>query len=53
VKGEGLPISDFMDKINQIADNLALAGKPVDNDELVNIILNNVSPAYEVTVSST
>uniref|UniRef100_A0A2N9EQM2 Uncharacterized protein n=1 Tax=Fagus sylvatica TaxID=28930 RepID=A0A2N9EQM2_FAGSY len=52
VKGEGLSISDFVDKINQIADNLALAGKPVDDDELVNIILNNVGPAYEVTVSS-
>ncbi|KAA8539520.1 hypothetical protein F0562_026212 [Nyssa sinensis] len=52
VKGEGLSISDFVDKINQIADNLALAGKPVDDDELVNIILNNVGPAYEITVSS-
>jgi hypothetical protein len=52
VKGEGLSISDFVDKINQIVDNLALAGKPIDDDELVNIILNNVGPAYEVTVSS-
>ncbi|GMY32598.1 hypothetical protein FCV25MIE_27840 [Fagus crenata] len=26
--------------------------KPVDDDEVVNIILNNVGPAYEVTVSS-
>ncbi|KAA8542387.1 hypothetical protein F0562_023477 [Nyssa sinensis] len=52
VKGEGLSISDFVDKINQIADNLALAEKPVDDDELVNIILNNVGPAYEITVSS-
>ncbi|GMY24189.1 putative transcription factor interactor and regulator CCHC(Zn) family [Fagus crenata] len=26
--------------------------KPVDDDELVNIILNNVGPAYEITVSS-
>ena len=41
-----------MDKINQIADNLALTGKPVDDDELVNIILNNVGPSYEVTVNS-
>ena len=52
VKGDGLSITDFVDKINQIADNLALAGKPVDDDELVNIILNNVGPAYEITVSS-
>ncbi|KAA8546839.1 hypothetical protein F0562_003237 [Nyssa sinensis] len=53
VKGEGLSISDFVDKINQIADNLALAGKPVDDDELVNIILNNVGPAYEITAHQT
>ncbi|KAA8528735.1 hypothetical protein F0562_036090 [Nyssa sinensis] len=52
VKGDELSISDFVDKINQIADNLALAGKPVDDDDLVNIILNNVGSAYEVTVSS-
>ena len=41
-----------MDKINQIADNLALVGKPIDDDELFNIILNNVGLAYEITVSS-
>ena len=51
-KGEGLSISDFVDKINHIADSLALAGKPIDDDELVTIIMNNVGPAYEVTVSS-
>uniref|UniRef100_A0A6N2KU85 Retrotransposon Copia-like N-terminal domain-containing protein n=1 Tax=Salix viminalis TaxID=40686 RepID=A0A6N2KU85_SALVM len=52
VKGDSLSITDFVDKINQIADNLALAGKPVDDDELINIILSNVGPAYEITVSS-
>ena len=41
-----------MDKINQIANNLALTGKLGDNDELVNIILNDVSLVYEVTISS-
>ncbi|KAJ6682085.1 hypothetical protein OIU74_020352 [Salix koriyanagi] len=51
VKGDGLSITDFVDKINHITDNLALAGKPVDDDELINIILNNVGPAYEITVS--
>ena len=51
-KGEGLSISDFVDKINHIVDSLALAGKPIDDDELVTIIMNNVGPAYEVTVSS-
>ena len=32
-KGEGLSIVDFVDKIIHIADNLALAGKPVDDDD--------------------
>ena len=52
MKGKGLSISNFVDKINQIADILAFARKLVDDDELVNIILNNVGPAYEITVSS-
>uniref|UniRef100_A0A2N9FH14 Retrovirus-related Pol polyprotein from transposon TNT 1-94-like beta-barrel domain-containing protein n=1 Tax=Fagus sylvatica TaxID=28930 RepID=A0A2N9FH14_FAGSY len=51
-KGEGLSISDFVDKINHIANNLAFAGKPIDDDELVTIIMNNVGPAFEVNVSS-
>ena len=51
-KGEGLSITDFVDKINHIADNLALAGKPVDDDDLISIIMNNVGSSYEATVSS-
>uniref|UniRef100_A0A2N9FG22 Retrotransposon Copia-like N-terminal domain-containing protein n=1 Tax=Fagus sylvatica TaxID=28930 RepID=A0A2N9FG22_FAGSY len=51
-KGEGLSISDFVDKINHIANNLAFAGKPIDDDELVTIIMNDVGPAFEVNVSS-
>ena len=51
-KGEGLSISDFVDKINHIANNLAFAGKLIDDDELVTIIMNNVGPAFEVNVSS-
>ena len=50
-KREGLSISDFVDKINHIAYSLTLAGKPIDDDELVTIIMDNVSPTYEVTVS--
>lgn len=49
---DNLSISDFIDKINKIADNLALAGSPVSDDELVTIIMKNVGPVYEVTVSS-
>ncbi|GMY20344.1 putative transcription factor interactor and regulator CCHC(Zn) family [Fagus crenata] len=47
-KGEGLSISDFVDKINHIANNLAFAGKPIDDYELVTIIMNDVGPAFEV-----
>lgn len=32
-------VADFLDKMNSIADKLALAGKPVIDDELVQIIL--------------
>lgn len=42
-KEDGLFISNFIDKINHIANNLALAGKPVDDDDLISIIMNNVS----------
>ncbi|CAL8173510.1 unnamed protein product [Prunus armeniaca] len=45
-KGD-LLVADYLDKMNAISDNLALAGKPVGDDELVQIILNNLGPAYE------
>lgn len=51
-RGDGLSISDFVDKINHIADNLALAGKPIDDDELVTAIMNNIGSAYEIIISS-
>jgi len=51
-KGEGLSITNFVDKVTHIADNLALAGKPVDDDDLVSIIINNIGPIFEATVSS-
>ena len=38
--------------MNAIADNLALAGQPVSDDELVQIVLNNLGPAFEMTVSA-
>ncbi|XP_020415549.1 uncharacterized protein LOC109948055 [Prunus persica] len=50
-KGDML-IADYLDKMNAISDNLALAGKPVCDDELVQIILNNLGPAYEMTVNA-
>ncbi|PRQ49062.1 putative transcription factor interactor and regulator CCHC(Zn) family [Rosa chinensis] len=47
-----LSISDYLDKINSIADNLALASHPMGDADLVSIIMNNVGPVYETTVSS-
>ncbi|KAM1954088.1 hypothetical protein EV2_024248 [Malus domestica] len=47
-----LSVADFLDKMNSISDNLALAGKPVDDDELVQIILNNLGPAFKMTVNA-
>lgn len=50
-KGD-MSISDFLDKINSISDNLALAGSPLTDGDLVSIIMNNVGAAFEVTVSA-
>lgn len=50
-KGD-LSIANFLDKMNSISDNLALAGKPVDDDELVQIILNNLGLVFEMTVNA-
>lgn len=51
-KRGNLWISDYIDKINSITDNLALAGKPIDDDDFIPLILNGVGPAYEATVKS-
>ncbi|KAL6280367.1 hypothetical protein ACE6H2_017248 [Prunus campanulata] len=47
-----LSISDFLDKLNGIVDSLALAGYSVPDNDLISIIMNNVGPLYETTVSS-
>ncbi|KAI5339585.1 hypothetical protein L3X38_018857 [Prunus dulcis] len=50
-KGD-LSVSDYLDKINLIADNLALVGSLITDPDLVTIIMNNVGPAFEVTISA-
>lgn len=45
-----LYISDFLDKLNAVADNLAFAGNPVSDTDLVSIIMNNVGAIYVTTV---
>ena len=46
-KSKGLSITDFVDKVTHITDNLALAGKP--DDDLASIIMNNIGPTFEAT----
>lgn len=50
-KRGNLSISDYIDKKLNIADNLALAGKPVDEDDFITLIMNGVGPAFESTVN--
>lgn len=38
--------------MNSIADNLALAGKPIDDDDFITFKMNGVGLAYESTVNS-
>lgn len=45
-------VAEYLDKMNAIANNLAIAGKHVDDDELIQIILNNLGPAFEMTVNT-
>ncbi|KAK9932077.1 hypothetical protein M0R45_019327 [Rubus argutus] len=47
-----LSISDSLDKINDVADNLTLIGNPVSDTDLVSIIMINIGAVYETTVSS-
>ncbi|CAL8993966.1 unnamed protein product [Prunus brigantina] len=47
-----LSIADYLDKVNALADTLALSGSPFNDDDLVAIIMNNVGPMYETTVAS-
>lgn len=45
-------ITTYANQMNTIVDNLDLADKPMDNDDLINLILNSVSPKYESVVNS-
>ena len=50
-KRSDLSISDFLDKIHSIADNLSLSGSHISDEDLVSIIMSNVGPLYENTVA--
>ena len=45
-------VANYLDRMNPIADNLALVGQSVNDDELVQIVLNNLGPAFEMTVNA-
>ncbi|KAB2603843.1 hypothetical protein D8674_040045 [Pyrus ussuriensis x Pyrus communis] len=51
-KRGNMSITDYVDKLTNFADQLALAGKPVDDDDLMELILNGVGPAFESIVTS-
>ncbi|BFG24030.1 hypothetical protein CerSpe_103040 [Prunus speciosa] len=44
-------IADYSDKVNVIADNLALFGSAIPDSDLLGVIMNNVGPLYESTVA--
>ncbi|CAL8121353.1 unnamed protein product [Prunus armeniaca] len=45
-------ITDFLDRIHSITDNLALAGAPVHDSDLLAVVMNNVGPLYENTIAT-
>ncbi|KAM1339684.1 hypothetical protein ACFX2H_038177 [Malus domestica] len=47
-----LSVADYLDRVNAISNNLALAGQSVSDNELVQIILNNLGPIFEMTVNA-
>ncbi|XP_021804117.1 uncharacterized protein LOC110748445, partial [Prunus avium] len=51
-KRGNLSITAYIDKMRNIADKLVLAGKPVDDEDFIDLILNGVGAAFESTVNS-
>lgn len=51
-KRGNLSIFDHLNKMNSIADNPALAGKLIDDDDFITFKMNGVGLAYESTVNS-
>ncbi|KAB2603618.1 hypothetical protein D8674_004623 [Pyrus ussuriensis x Pyrus communis] len=47
-----ISIADYLDKVNVLADNLALSGALVSKSNLVAIIMSKVGPRYETTIAS-
>ncbi|CAN6713226.1 unnamed protein product [Malus baccata var. baccata] len=47
-----LSIADFLDKINTLANQLAMSSAHMSDPDLITMIMNNVGPLYENTVAS-
>uniref|UniRef100_A0A803PJV9 Retrovirus-related Pol polyprotein from transposon RE1 n=1 Tax=Cannabis sativa TaxID=3483 RepID=A0A803PJV9_CANSA len=47
----GQSISDFSDKVQSIADSLAIAGSPIQDQDLILQLLNGLGPEYDSVVS--
>lgn len=45
-------VSEFLEKINQVADQLAMVGEPVSDSQLVMIIMQNIGSKFEMTISA-
>ncbi|CAL8130613.1 unnamed protein product [Prunus armeniaca] len=45
-------IANYLDKVNVIADNLALSGSSIPDSNLLAVIMNNVGSLYESTIAS-
>lgn len=45
-------ITTYANQTNTFVNNLDMDSKPVDNDDLIDLILNSVSPVYESVVNS-
>lgn len=50
VRGD-LSVAEWLDKLNSITQNLALAGDLISDKELINHILATAGPMYETTVT--
>ncbi|XP_060969741.1 uncharacterized protein LOC133036970 [Cannabis sativa] len=46
-----LPISEFIDKVQSIANSLVIAGSPIDDQDLILQVLNGLGPEFDSVVS--
>jgi len=52
LKKGSMNVAAYFDKMKTLGDEIAAAGKPIDNDEMVSFILNGLDFEYNPIVSS-